>query len=90
VPGATLPNQPLQTKPDPKEFDYDMWLGPAPWSDYTFQRAASRAEGTPGYWMHIHDYCLGCLSGAWGIHHVDIAQWGNGSDDTGPLEIECE
>jgi len=88
VPGATLPNQPLQTKPDPKEFDYDMWLGPAPWSDYTFQRAASRAEGTPGYWMHIHDYCLGCLSGAWGIHHVDIAQWGNGSDDTGPLEIE--
>lgn len=44
--------------------------------------------GSPGYWMHIYDYCLGCLSGAWGIHHVDIAQWGNGSDDTGPLEIE--
>ena len=38
--------------------------------------------------MHIHDYCLGCLSGAWGIHHIDIAQWGNNSDDTGPLEIE--
>jgi hypothetical protein len=37
--------------------------------------------------MHIHDYGLGCLSGAWGIHHVDIAQWGNNSDDTGPLEI---
>ena len=38
--------------------------------------------------MHIHDYCLGCLSGAWGIHHIDIAQWGNGTDDTGPIEIE--
>ena len=88
VPGATLPNQAIQPEPDPREFDYDMWLGPAPWSDYTFQRAASRAEGSPGYWMHIHDYCLGCLSGAWGIHHVDIAQWGNDSDDTGPLEIE--
>ncbi|MBN2130758.1 MAG: Gfo/Idh/MocA family oxidoreductase [Sedimentisphaerales bacterium] len=88
VPGATLANQPLQPQPDPQDFDYDMWLGPAPWSDYTFQRAASRAEGSPGYWMHIHDYCLGCLSGAWGIHHVDIAQWGNDSDDTGPLEIE--
>ncbi|NTU82429.1 MAG: gfo/Idh/MocA family oxidoreductase, partial [Chloroflexales bacterium] len=38
--------------------------------------------------MHIHDYGLGCLSGAWGIHHIDIAQWANGTDDTGPLEIE--
>ena len=88
VQGLELPNQPLQPQPDPAEFDYDMWLGPAPWSPYTFERAASRAEGSPGYWMHIHDYCLGCLSGAWGIHHVDIAQWGNNSDDTGPLEIE--
>jgi predicted dehydrogenase len=87
VPGAELANQPLQPEPDPKDFDYNMWLGPAPWAPYTFQRSASRAEGTPGYWMHIHDYCLGCLSGAWGIHHVDIAQWGNNTDDTGPLEI---
>ena len=88
LPGAQLPNQPVQPEPDPKDFDYDMWLGPAPWTPYTFQRSASRAEGSPGYWMHIRDYGLGCLSGAWGIHHVDIAQWGNDSDDTGPLEIE--
>ncbi len=88
LPGAELPNQPTQLQPDPGEFDYDMWLGPAPWAPYTFERAASRAEGSPGYWMHIHDYGLGCLSGAWGIHHVDIAQWGNNADDTGPLEIE--
>ena len=86
--GAELPNQPTEPEPDPSEFDYDMWLGPAPWSPYTFQRSASRAEGSPGYWMHIHDYGLGCLSGAWSIHHVDIAQWGNDTDDTGPLEIE--
>jgi len=88
LPGLELANQPVQPVPDPNEFDYDMWLGPAPWAAYTFERAASRAEGSPGYWMHIHDYGLGCLSGAWGIHHVDIAQWGNNSDDTGPLEIE--
>jgi predicted dehydrogenase len=88
LPGMELANQPVQPPPDPAEFDYDMWLGPAPWAPYTFERAASRAEGSPGYWMHIHDYGLGCLSGAWGIHHVDIAQWGNNSDDTGPLAIE--
>jgi hypothetical protein len=88
LPGLEFANQPLQPQPDPAEFDYDMWLGPAPWAAYTFERAASRAEGSTGYWMHIHDYGLGCLSGAWGIHHVDIAQWGNNTDDTGPLAIE--
>jgi Oxidoreductase family, NAD-binding Rossmann fold/Oxidoreductase family, C-terminal alpha/beta domain len=88
VPGLSLPNQPTEPAPDPREFDYDMWLGPAPWAPYSFERSASRAEGSVGYWMHIHDYGLGCLSGAWGIHHIDIAQWGNGTDDTGPLEIE--
>ena len=77
-------------EPDPDEFDYNMWLGPAPWTPYSFERAASRAEGSVGYWMHIHDYGLGCLSGAWGIHHVDIAQWGLDSDLTGPLRIEGE
>ena len=24
----------------------------------------------------------------WGIHHIDIAQWGNGTELTGPVEIE--
>ena len=87
VPGASLSNQPTEPVPPKAEFDYDMWLGPAPWSPYSFQRCASRAQGSLGYWMHIHDYGLGCLSGAWGIHHVDIAQWANGSDDTGPIEV---
>ena len=88
VADLSFPNQPTQPEPHTKVSDYEMWLGPAPWAPYIFQRSASRAEGSPGYWMHIHDYGLGCLSGAWGIHHIDIAQWSNGTDDTGPLEIE--
>jgi predicted dehydrogenase len=88
VTGLEFPNQPVQPQPSRDEFDYDMWLGPAPWAPYTFERSASRAEGSVGVWMHIHDYGLGCLSGAWGIHHVDIAQWGNATDDTGPVEIQ--
>jgi hypothetical protein len=24
----------------------------------------------------------------WGIHHIDIAQWGNGTELTGPVEIQ--
>ena len=87
-PSITCPNQPTQSMPDRKEFDYDMWLGPAQWAPYTYQRCASRVMGTLGMWTYIYDYSLGGLSGAWGIHHVDIAQWGNGTDNTGPIEIE--
>ena len=83
-----FPNQPNQPVPPAGEFDYDTWLGPAQWKPYTYQRCASRAMGTDGLWTHIYDYSLGGLGGAWGIHHVDIAQWGNGTDDTGPVEIQ--
>ncbi|KPK44931.1 MAG: hypothetical protein AMJ65_01520 [Phycisphaerae bacterium SG8_4] len=84
----TFPNQPSQPVPDKDEFDYDTWLGPAQWVPYTYERCASRTMGTDGLWTHIYDYSLGGLGGAWGIHHVDIAQWGNGTEDTGPVEIE--
>ena len=87
-PSGPFPNQPTEPMPDKKEFDYDMWLGPAPWAPYSFQRCASRAQETIGAWTLIYDYSLGGLGGAWGIHHVDIAQWGNGTDDTGPIEVE--
>jgi predicted dehydrogenase len=87
-PSITCENQPTEPTPDRKEFDYDMWLGPAQWAPYTYQRCASRAMGTLGMWTFIYDYSLGGLSGAWGIHHVDIAQWGNGTDQSGPIEIE--
>jgi hypothetical protein len=39
-------------------------------------------------WLYISDYGLGCLDGAWGIHDVDIAQWVNDADATGPVEVE--
>ncbi|MFH1719149.1 MAG: Gfo/Idh/MocA family oxidoreductase [Planctomycetota bacterium] len=87
-PSVTCPNQPNQPTPDKDEFDYDTWLGPAPWAPYTYERCASRAMGTLGLWTHIYDYSLGGLGGAWGIHPMDIAQWANGTDDTGPVEID--
>ena len=37
---------------------------------------------------YISDYCLGGIGGYWGIHHVDIAQWGHGTEHTGPTEVE--
>ena len=68
-------------EPVPDWLDYEMWLGPAPWSPYTTARL------TYPHWFHISDYSLGYVSG-WGIHHIDIAQWGNGTELTGPVEVE--
>lgn len=68
-------------QPVPPGFDYEMWLGPAPWAPYTYERC--RRD-----WTLIYDHSLGGIGGAWGIHHVDIAQWANDSDSTGPIEVE--
>jgi predicted dehydrogenase len=74
-----LPFQPEQ--PVPAGFDYNFWLGPAPWAPYTFERCTRN-------WTLIYDYSLGCVSGAWGIHDVDIAQWALDADQAGPVEVE--
>jgi predicted dehydrogenase len=82
-----VPNQP--TQPVPPGLDYDLWLGPAPWAPYTYQRCRPwTKEESYSNWYHISDYCLGGIGGYWGVHHVDIGQWGHGTDHTGPVEIE--
>ncbi len=70
-----------QVEPVPAGFDYEMWLGPAPWAPYTPMRVINP------HWFHISDYSLGYIAG-WGIHHIDIAQWGSGMELSGPVEIE--
>ncbi len=81
---ATGPQPPM---PVPDGLDYNMWLGPAPWADYTEKRVHPK-EGydRPG-WLRIADYGAGMITG-WGSHHNDIAQWGMGTEYTGPIEIE--
>jgi predicted dehydrogenase len=78
------PNDTLYGTPKepPQGFDYDMWLGPAPWAPYSDMRVSVAA------WLFISDYGLGCLDGAWGIHDIDIAQWVANADHTGPVEVE--
>ncbi len=80
------PNDTLFGKPTnpPPGFDYDMWLGPAPWAPYSDMRVSVAA------WLFISDLGLGCLDGAWGIHDIDIAQWVANADHTGPVEVEGE
>jgi predicted dehydrogenase len=70
-----------QPAPVPANLDYDMWLGPAPEIPYLHQPDGG------GNWQCRSDYSIGWIAGC-GVHPIDIAQWGNGTDLTGPTEIE--
>lgn len=76
--------KPLQV-PDsepPPELDYDFWLGPAPWRPYNKHRVHY-------LFRFFWDYSGGQMTN-WGAHHLDIAQWALGMDESGPVEIQGE
>lgn len=70
--------QPTQTPPP--ELDWNFWLGPAPYVDYSPNRCHYQFR-----WFS--DYSGGKMTD-WGAHHNDIAQWGIGADGSGPTRIE--
>ncbi len=72
---------PFEIKPVPADFDWNLWLGPAPQTDYVFERT----HGNFRWWL---DYSGGMLTD-WGAHHNDIAQWGLGRDGSGPASVEA-
>lgn len=67
-------------QPVPKGFNYDLWLGPAPFAEYAPCR-------THVNFRWILDYSGGQLTD-WGGHHPDIAQWGMNTELTGPVKIQ--
>jgi predicted dehydrogenase len=64
----------------PEGFDYDMWLGPAPWRPYNPSRC---------HWNFrwISDYSGGQLTD-WAGHHIDIANWGMDIESSSPVTIK--
>ena len=76
--GPTCP--PQRPQPVPQGFDYDRWLGPAPYEAYTPRRCH-------GSFRWLYDYSGGQLTDL-GAHFADLAQWANDSQDTGPVEYE--
>jgi len=71
---------PFHTAPVPPELNWDFWQGQTPSVDYVPQRC----HGSFRYW---YDYSGGTMTD-WGAHHNDIAQWGNGTERSGPVTIE--
>jgi len=75
--------------PIPPNLDYDTWLGPTPEAYYTEDRVhnqdIAQIASRPG-WIQMEPYGWGMITN-WGAHHMDIVQWGLGTEETGPLKV---
>jgi len=78
---AKFPEQPV-----PPKLNWDMWCGPTKPVPYHEDIYMSRAN--PG-WMSLEPYSGGELVN-WGCHSLSLANWGLGTDETGPVEIWVE
>ncbi len=72
----------LEPQSVPPGFDYDMWLGPAPYKPYNIHRTHSTFRG---YW----DYDGGGLADM-GQHYLDPVQYMLGKDDEYPVKVEVD
>ncbi len=67
-------------EPVPPTFDYDRWLGPAPWAPYQSGRCHIS-------FRTVLDYSGGTITDH-GTHRLDVSQWGTDHEYTGPVRIE--
>jgi len=78
------PGEIKPVKEVPADLDWEFWLGPTPWRPF---------QGVSHWdWRWVLDWGGGQMMD-WIGHHADIAQWGLGTERTGPVEIEsngCE
>lgn len=71
---------PVADSDPPEGFDFNRWLGPAPLRPYNKNRVHY-------LFRFFWDYSGGQQTN-FGAHHLDIAQWGLGMDDSGPVRVE--
>lgn len=71
---------PVPDSDPPPALDYEFWLGPAPERKYNANRVHY-------LFRFFWDYSGGQQTN-FGAHDLDIAQWGLGTDESGPATVE--
>ena len=86
--GVGGPGRPCDLPEEPAEpgLDWNLWLGPAPMRPYNSVLSPRGVHTHFPNWRNYSEYGGGMVTD-WGAHHFDIAQWGLGVDDSGPVEI---
>jgi predicted dehydrogenase len=82
------PSRPCDLREEKAEpgLDWDRWLGPAPRRPYNSVLSPRGVHKHFPDWRNYREYSGGMMTD-WGAHHFDIAQWGLGMDESGPIEI---
>lgn len=76
----------LPSEDQPSYLDWNMWLGPARERAYnSILSPPITFDGWPN-WRKYWEYGGGGVTD-WGAHMFDIAQWGLGMDESGPVEL---
>jgi predicted dehydrogenase len=65
----------------PPGWDYDIWLGQAPWHPFVPARVNA--------WQYFWDTAEGMITDM-GCHYTDLLQWAAAADTTGPVEFEAK
>ena len=76
--GGGMVGGPFKNVDVPNGLDWDMWVGPANKADYSPERCKE--------FRWYFDYSGGKMTD-WGAHHIDIAQWALGHQNTGPVKL---
>lgn len=79
VMGKNSTGGPFTPQPIPKHFNWDLWQGQTPDVPYI----PERSHYTFRWW---YEYAGGEMTDT-GAHHLDIAQWAIGMQNSGPTEI---
>jgi predicted dehydrogenase len=76
----------LPTEPLEPGLDWEMWIGPGPMRGYSSVLSPRGIHDHFPNWRDYKEYGGGMVCD-WGAHHLDIAQWGLGMDNSGPVEV---
>lgn len=72
--------------PVPPNLNFEKWLGATPYVPYTEKLVHPQKDFSRPGWLRCEQFGAGMITG-WGAHHFDIANWGMGTELTGPVEI---
>lgn len=74
------------TEPIPDGLDWEAWIGPAPMVGFNHALAPGKNDTFWPKWRNYREFGGGGVTD-WGAHMFDIAQWGLGMDQSGPVEF---
>jgi len=84
--GSPAPVYNLKEEPAEPGLDWDRWCGPGPLKPYNSTLSPRGVHNHFPNWRMTREFGGGMITD-WGAHHIDIAQWGLGMDESGPVQV---